>query len=118
MKLKKLFLLAAAFLMGSAAFAEIALKDAGNGQVTITFTYQDDKASEMDVIGSFDNWTAPGEAMTKNPAGLWEKAITAASTDEITYKFYSKGTWITDEKAPDLKDDGYGGHNGLIVVAD
>jgi hypothetical protein len=117
-KLKKLFLLAAAFLMGSAAFAEIALKDAGNGQVTITFTYQDDKASEMDVIGSFDNWTAPGEAMTKNPAGLWEKAITAASTDEITYKFYSKGTWITDEKAPDLKDDGYGGHNGLIVVAD
>jgi hypothetical protein len=115
---KKLALALAALLcLGSAAFAEVAVKDKGNGEVAITFTFKD-SSSEMDVIGSFDNWTVPGEAMTKNAAGVWEKTITAAPTDEITYKFYSKGTWIPDENAPDHKDDGYGGKNGLIVVAD
>ncbi|HTH14372.1 MAG TPA: glycogen-binding domain-containing protein [Spirochaetia bacterium] len=100
------------------ASAEIQLKSLDANTVQITFTFKDDTDSEVGVIGSFDNWTVPGEAMTKNAAGLWEKAIKAAPTDEITYKFYSKGTWMVDPDAPDLKDDGYGGHNGLIVVAD
>lgn len=109
--------LAALLFCGTLAFGEIALKDLGNGQVEITFTFKD-SSSEMGVIGSFDNWTAPGEAMTKNEAGLWEKTIQAGNADVITYKFYSKGTWIFDERAPDKKDDGYGGFNGLIPVAD
>ncbi len=107
----------ALLLLGSAATAEIALKDVGGGKVEITFKFQD-KATEMGVIGSFDNWTVPGEAMTQNEVGVWEKTITALATDEIMYKFYSKGNWIYDEKAPDSKDDGYGGKNGLIVVSD
>ncbi|MEI8094013.1 MAG: glycogen-binding domain-containing protein [Spirochaetales bacterium] len=117
--MKKLILMLGATLMvGGLATAEIALKDKGSGQVEITFTYKDDKASEMGVIGTLDNWTVPGEAMERNAAGLWEKTITALATDEIQYKFYSKGSWIFDERAPDKKDDGYGAFNGLIVVAD
>lgn len=109
--------LAALLLLSTTAFAEISLKDLGGGKVSITFLFKD-SSSEMGVIGSFDNWTVPGEAMTKNDAGQWEKTIEALATDEIAYKFYSKGSWIFDDQAPDKKDDGFGGFNGLIIVAD
>ncbi|MEI6385566.1 MAG: glycogen-binding domain-containing protein [Spirochaetota bacterium] len=119
MEIKRLFLSTFAtlcLLLGAAA--DVAIKDLGGGAVEITFSYKDDVASEMGVIGSFDNWTVPGEAMAKNAAGLWEFKLKALATDELQYKFYSKGTWIFDFKAPDKKDDGFGGNNGLIVVAD
>lgn len=114
---KLLAMLTALLVIGASAFAEIKLKDIGNGKVSITFLYKH-PASEMGVIGTFDNWTVPGEAMTKNADGVWEYTLEALSTDEIQYKFYSKGTWIFDFDSPDKKDDGYGGNNGLIVVAD
>jgi hypothetical protein len=118
-ELKRFFLSTVATLcLVFGAVADVAIKDLGGGAVEITFTYKDDASSEMGVIGSFDNWTVPGEAMAKNAAGLWEFKLKALSTDELQYKFYSKGTWIFDFKAPDKKDDGFGGNNGLIVVAD
>ncbi len=104
-------------LAGALSFAEVKVKSIDANTVEITFLFKH-PASEMNVIGSFDNWTVPGEAMTKNAAGFWEKTITAAPTDEIQYKFYVKDVWIFDDLAPDKKDDGYGGNNGLIVVAD
>jgi len=109
--------MAVGLLASVMSFAEIQIKDLDGTNVEITFTFKDD-ASEMAVIGSFDNWTQPGEAMVKNASQVWEKTIQATVSDVITYKFLSKGTWIYDEKAPDSKDDGYGGKNGLINVAD
>lgn len=109
--------MAALLVLGASSFAEIVLKDLGGGKVAITFLFEH-HASEMGVIGSFDNWTVPGEAMSKNANGLYEYTMEALATDEIQYKFYTKGVWIYDENAPDKKDDGYGGNNGLIVVAD
>lgn len=106
-----------ASFVGSLLFAEVRIKSVDANTVEITFLFKN-PASEMNVIGNFDNWTVPGEPMTKNADGVWEKTITANATDEIQYKFYSKGTWIFDPMAPDKKDDGYGGYNGLIVVAD
>jgi hypothetical protein len=114
---KLLAMMTALLMLGASAFAEIKLKDLGNGKVAITFLFKH-PASEMNVIGTFDNWTVPGEPMTKNADGVWEYTLEALKTDEIQYKFYSKGTWIFDADAPDKKDDGYGGNNGLIVVAD
>lgn len=118
MKINKLIaVLIALLVLGASAFTEIKLKDIGNGKVSITFLFKH-PASEMGVIGNFDNWTVPGEVMTKNADGVWEYTLEALATDEIQYKFYSKGTWTFDFDAPDKKDDGYGGNNGLIVVAD
>lgn len=114
---KLLTFLMALLALGTLAFAEIQMKDIGNGKVEITFLFNH-PASEMNVIGSFDNWTEPGEPMTKNANGVWEYVLQASTTDEILYKFYSKGTWTFDPDSPDKKDDGFGGNNGLIVVAD
>ncbi|MBN1242727.1 MAG: hypothetical protein JXA15_08475 [Spirochaetales bacterium] len=119
MNLKKLLAaVAVLFLLGSAAFADVRIKDEGSGKVAITFTHKDDAATEMAVIGSFNSWVEPGEPMARNADGLWELTIEASVEDEIVYKFFSKGSYIFDFKAPDKKDDGFGGNNGLIVVAD
>lgn len=104
-------------LFGSLLFAEVRIKTVDANTVEITFLFKH-PASEMNVIGNFDNWTVPGEAMEKNAEGFWEKTITAATTDEIQYKFFTKDVWIYDPMSPDKKDDGYGGNNGLIIVAD
>ncbi|QEN03980.1 hypothetical protein EW093_04445 [Thiospirochaeta perfilievii] len=105
------------FFLTGVAFADVTVKDLGNGQAEITFLYQDDAAEEMNVIGSFNNWIEPGDVMTKNAAGLWEFKFVTFSDDEIVYKFFD-GTYISDENAPDEKDDGFAGMNGLIIVAD
>ncbi len=119
MNLKKLLAaVAILFLLGSAAFADVWIKDEGSGKVAVTFTHKDDAATEMAVIGSFNSWVEPGVPMARNAEGLWELTIEASVEDEIVYKFFSKGSYIFDYKAPDKKDDGFGGNNGLIVVAE
>ena len=39
-------------------------------------------------------------------------------TDELRYKFISDGNWTTDLKAPAFVDDGFGGKNSHVVIAD
>ena len=39
-------------------------------------------------------------------------------TDELRYKFISDGNWTTDLKAPSFVDDGFGGKNSHVVIAD
>ena len=117
--IKRLLLsLAAVLLFCLSSLAEVQVRNIDGTNVEITFTYKDDVASQMNVIGSFDGWTVPGEPMTKSAAGLWVFVLKAKASDEIQYKFYNNGAWIFDFKAPDKKDDGFGGNNGLIVVAD
>jgi hypothetical protein len=98
--------------------AEVVIQPLEGGLVEIIFTYDEPDTDAMGVIGSFDGWVVPGEPMERNEDGLWEYRLTANATDEITYKFYHEGDWITDPDAPEFKDDGYGGENGLIIVAD
>ncbi|WP_287047771.1 hypothetical protein, partial [Treponema sp.] len=43
---------------------------------------------------------------------------TFKATDELRYKFISDGNWTTDLKAPDFVDDGFGGKNSHVVIAD
>ncbi|MBN2658627.1 MAG: glycogen-binding domain-containing protein [Spirochaetales bacterium] len=115
---KKLF---AAFLLltfSLSVYADIQVVQLEGDSVEIIFTYEDDSAAAMNVIGSFDGWIVPGDPMEKNGQGLWEYRLTATVDDEIQYKFYDDGNWITDPMAPAEKDDGFGGANGLIIVAD
>ena len=39
-------------------------------------------------------------------------------SDELRYKFISDGNWTTDLKAPAFVDDGFGGKNSHVVIAD
>lgn len=106
------------FSVASYNFADVTIKDIDGTNVEIIITYTDDEVSEPNVIGSFNSWIEPGTAMVKNAAGVWELKLNAIMEDEIIYKFYIDGNYITDDNAPDFKDDGFAGLNGLILVAD
>ena len=70
----------------------------------------------MAVIGDFCGWVEPGVPMAKNADGKWEVAVKSTMDGVLKYKFWYKGTYIQDYKAPDKIDDGFGGNNGLIEV--
>ena len=85
--------------------------------VEVVFTFKDDAATEMAVIGDFCGWVEPGIPMAKNADGKWEVAVKSTMDGVLKYKFWYKGTYIYDFKSPDKIDDGFGGNNGLIEVS-
>ena len=85
--------------------------------VEVVFTFKDDAATEMAVIGDFVGWVEPGVPMAKNADGKWEVAVKSTMDGVLKYKFWYKGTYIYDFKSPDKIDDGFGGNNGLIEVS-
>ena len=85
--------------------------------VEVVFTFKDDAATEMAVIGDFCGWVEPGIPMAKNADGKWEVAVKSTMDGVLKYKFWYKGTYIYDFKSPDKIDDGFGAFNGLIEVS-
>lgn len=117
--MKKLFAFISLFLslgIGS-AFADVTAKKLADGNVEVTFFYGNPRASEVLLAGDFNNWQNGAEPMTKTDKGFTITKTFKAS-DELRYKFISDGNWTTDLKAPDFVDDGFGGKNGHVVVAD
>ena len=56
--------------------------------------------------------------MTKGDDGVWSYTLTAKKADEIAYKFLLDGAWLCDPNAPETTDDGFGGRNGVVTVAE
>ena len=117
--MKKLFAFISLFLLlgiGS-AFADVTVKKLADGNVEVTFFYGNPRATEVLLAGDFNNWQNGAEAMTKTDKGF-TITKTFKATDELRYKFISDGNWTTDLKAPDFVDDGFGGKNSHVVIAD
>ena len=114
---KIMMVLALITLVFSASFADVYIKDLDGTNVEVVFTFKDDSATEMAVIGDFVNWVEPGVPMAKNADGKWEVSVKSTVDGVLKYKFWYKGTYIYDFKSPDKIDDGFGGNNGLIEVS-
>ena len=114
---KIMMVLALITLVFSASFADVYIKDLDGTNVEVVFTFKDDAATEMAVIGDFVNWVEPGVPMAKNADGKWEVSVKSTMDGVLKYKFWYKGTYIYDFKSPDKIDDGFGGNNGLIEVS-
>ena len=112
-----MMVLALITLVFSASFADVYIKDLDGTNVEVVFTFKDDAATEMAVIGDFCGWVEPGVPMAKNADGKWEVAVKSTMDGVLKYKFWYKGTYIYDFKSPDKIDDGFGGNNGLIEVS-
>ncbi len=117
--MKKLLAFITALLVLSAVlFAEVTVKDLGDGNVEVTFFYGNPRATEVWVAGSFTEWAAGAVPMTKVAAG-WEYKAVFPVASELKYKFLVNDLngWTRDFKAPAEVDDGFGGFNGLVEVA-
>ena len=117
--MKKSFAFISLFLLLGVAsiFADVTVKKLPDGNVEVYFFYANPRASEVLLAGDFTDWQSGALAMTKTEKGF-EITKTFKPTDELRYKFISDGNWTTDLKAPDFVDDGFGGKNSHVVIAD
>lgn len=114
--MKKLTALIAVLLLACTfVFADVAVKDLGDGTAEVRFFYGNPRASEVVIAGSWTDWEKAPLPMTKVDGG-WEYVGIFSHDDELKYKFISDGNWTPDIKAPDSVDDGFGGKNGLVEV--
>ena len=98
-------------------FADVSVKKLSDGNVEVTFFYGNPRASEVLLAGDFTNWQDGALPMSKGDKGF-SLTKTFKPTDELRYKFISDGNWTTDLKAPSFVDDGFGGKNSHVVIAD
>jgi serine protease AprX len=89
----------------------------GNGQ--ITFTFVDPKARRVQLMGSWDDWRAPGLEMAQLEAGVWRADRPPLPNGLYNYKFLVDGRrWLDDPANPRKAWDGYGGFNSVLVLTD
>ena len=116
--MKKIFAFISLFAIAAASiFADVTVKKLGGDDVEVTFFYGNPRASEVLLAGDFTNWQNGALPMEKGDKGF-SITKTFKKSDELRYKFISDGNWTTDLKAPDFVDDGFGGKNSHVVIAD
>lgn len=117
--MKRFFCFIPVFLIlcASLAVADVSGKKLDDGTVEVTFFYANPRATEVLLAGDFNNWQDGAWPMEKGDTGFTLTRV-FKMTDELRYKFISDGSWTTDMRAPDFVDDGFGGKNSHVVVAD
>lgn len=120
MKKRSLWLLVALLLMVISAnvFADIAVKKLSDAEVEVTFTFKMPGYKEVYMAGTFNGWSPTNDLMTKNADGTWTFVLKMPVSESITWKYVADGNWIADLKAPAFVDDGFGGKNGVLNVAE
>ena len=114
--MKKMLSFIAAFLViGGALFADVTVKDLGDGNAEVTFLFKG-VGTEVLLAGDFTDWQNGAVPMTKTDNGFEYKKIVPMATT-LKYKFIVDDAWIFDAKSPDKIDDGFGGFNGVVDVA-
>ena len=87
----------------------------------VTFSLEAPGASEVLVSGEFNGWG--GDASSAWPLadpdgdGTWTRDE-KLDPGSYQYKFVVDGSWIPDPANPDSVDDGFGGKNSLLTLAD
>ena len=97
------------------ASADVSVKKLADGNIEVTFFYGNPRAQEVVLAGDFTDWQNGALPMTKGEKGWTYVRIVPPGT-VMKYKFISDGNWTEDLREPDKVDDGFGGHNGVIVL--
>jgi hypothetical protein len=81
----------------------------------VTFTL-DQNASEVAVIGSFNNWDPAATPMIRDASGLWRASL-VLKPGRYTYKFViNRKTKIVDPANNLTEPDGFGAFNSVLEV--
>lgn len=84
----------------------------------LTFTYQDEKATTVELAGSFTGWATNSLPMTNDGTGLWSVTTVITEPGKHLYKFVVDGEWIPDPNNDQKEEDGYSSFNSIIEVCD
>jgi 1,4-alpha-glucan branching enzyme len=86
-------------------------------QAAVTFTLNMPDASNVEVIGSFNQWTPNGFRMDWDERrGLWVLSV-PLERGRYEYAFLVDGkTILPDPKAFMQQDDGFGNKNSILII--
>ncbi len=89
---------------------------AATDTVFVHFELSAPQARTVALAGSFNGWRTDAVSMTRGAGGMWSVTIPLA-VGEHHYDFVVNGSeWVPDPTAHVQVDDGFGGHNSVIVV--
>jgi serine protease AprX len=87
-----------------------------NGRVL--FTYHDDRAQSVSVLGDFNGWDARHAALTREAGGVWRARIAAPPPGQYRYKFLVDGSrWVEDASNGSKKLDPFDGFDSVLILA-
>jgi serine protease AprX len=76
-------------------------------------------ARRVEVLGSWNNWQAPGLRALEVEPGVWQAHGPPLPSGRYTYKFLLDGTrWQDDPANAQKEPDSFGGLNSILVVWD
>jgi len=87
----------------------------------ILFSFADSGARTVNLAGEFNGWDPAALAMTdENGDGVWKVVLDLQPGRTWQYKFVIDGgvSWKPDPNNPEKTDDGHGGYNSVLSVAD
>ena len=83
----------------------------------ILFTYHEDEARSVALVGDLNRWDITANMLSKNVSGLWTIMIPCLDRGRYSYKFLVDGVRWVEDPSNGLKEiDGYGGFNSLLQI--
>lgn len=84
----------------------------------IVFSYHDDSAKTVFLVGEFNNWKAGKNEFVKCKDGIWRAKIPCQPIHFCKYKFLIDGKkWSEDPSHGFKENDGYGGFNSILDIS-
>ena len=80
----------------------------------ITFKCQAPKATNVYLVGSFNNWNPNATPMKKTQKGHWSVTLTLPY-GTYQYRYLIDNQWFTDPETPQVANE-FGSNNSVIVV--
>jgi 1,4-alpha-glucan branching enzyme len=81
----------------------------------VIFSVKAPEASEVCLLGDFNQWNVKAHPMKMDKTGVWKK-ILMLPPGRHEYKFLVDGRWETDPKNDEMWFNCYGTHNSVIQV--
>ncbi|MCP4715245.1 MAG: AAA family ATPase, partial [Deltaproteobacteria bacterium] len=83
----------------------------------IYFALQDAHASEVHLVGDFNNWKVGEDSrLVSDGFGGWRKFVPLVAGTSYRYKYFIDGEWLPDSNNPHHEPSPYGGHDSVITV--
>jgi hypothetical protein len=91
---------------------------AGGAEQLTKFVFVAPSASEVHIVGDFNDWDSEASPLQRMDKGVWAITIPLAP-GRYQYTFVIDGTsWVADPGAPRTLEDDFGRPNSIITVGD
>lgn len=85
----------------------------------VVFSLHDHGTSSVQVLGSWNDWQAPGIFAKRMEAGYWRTPPAHFPAGRHAYKFLLNGDrWLDDPANPCKTPDGVSGFNSVVIIAE